>query len=92
MRPRAPAGTIAGMSNDDAPGAGPSLAEEGLGAKFWLMLVGGVIVAVLGFFLIVFLFGAAWYAWGFIGAAIALVGASAAVQWMMDRRSRKRWS
>jgi len=56
------------------------------------MLVGGVIVAVLGFFLIVFLFGAAWYAWGFIGAAIALVGASAAVQWMMDRRSRKRWS
>jgi len=51
-----------------------------------------VIVAVLGFFLIVFLFGAAWYAWGFIGAAIALVGAAAAVQWVMDRRARKRWS
>jgi uncharacterized membrane protein HdeD (DUF308 family) len=92
MRRRAHSGTIAGMSKHDAPGAGPSLAEEGLGAKFWLMLVGGVIVAVLGFFLIVLLFGAAWYAWGFIGAAIALVGASAGVQWMMDRRSRKRWS
>jgi len=47
---------------------------------------------VLGFFLIVFLFGWAWYAWGFIGAAIALVAVAAAVQWVMDRRARNRWS
>ena len=68
------------------------MAEEGLGGRFWLLLIGGTIVAVLGFFLIIFLFGVAWYAWGFVGAAIALVGASAAAQWGMDRRSRKRWS
>ena len=80
------------MAKHDTRGAGPSLAEEGLGARFWLLLIGGTLVAVLGFFLIVFLFGAAWYAWGFIGAAIALVGASAVVQWVIDRRSRRPWS
>jgi Kef-type K+ transport system membrane component KefB len=80
------------MTKHDTRGAGPSLAEEGLGARFWLLLIGGTIVAVLGFFLLVALFGWAWYAWGFVGAAIALIGASAAAQWAMDRRSRKRWS
>jgi Kef-type K+ transport system membrane component KefB len=92
MRRRAQADTIAAMAKHDTPGVGPSLAEEGLGGRFWLVLIGGTIVAVLGFFLIIFLFGAAWYAWGFVGAAIALIGASAAVQWVMDRRARKRWS
>ena len=82
---------MAHMTKHAARGTDPSLAEEGLGAKFWVLLIGGTIAAVLGFFLIVFLFGAAWYAWGFVGAAIALVGASAAAQWVMDRRSRKRW-
>jgi uncharacterized membrane protein HdeD (DUF308 family) len=80
------------MTKHDTPGTGPSLAEEGLGGTFWLLLIGGTLVAVLGFFLILFVFGAAWYAWGFVGAAIALIGAAAAVQWVMDRRSRKRWS
>jgi Kef-type K+ transport system membrane component KefB len=80
------------MTQDETRGAGPSLAEEGLGARFWLLLVGMTIVAVLGFFLIVFLFGAAWYAWGFVGAAIVLIGASALAQWVMNRRARKRWS
>jgi Kef-type K+ transport system membrane component KefB len=80
------------MTENDTPGSGPGLAEEGLGARFWLLLIGGTIVAVLGFFLIFFLFGAAWYAWGFIGAAIVLVAAAAAVQWVMDRRARNRWS
>jgi Kef-type K+ transport system membrane component KefB len=92
MRRPAAAATIVAMTKHDTPGAGPSLAEEGLGARFWLLLIGGTLVAVLGFFLIVFLFGAAWYAWGFIGAAIALVAAAAGAQWVMDRRSRKRWS
>jgi len=92
MRGRATPRTIAAMTDNDTPGAGPSLAEEGLGARFWLLLIGGTLVAVLGFFLIVFLFGAAWYAWGFIGAAIALVAIAAAVQWVMDRRARRRWS
>jgi uncharacterized membrane protein HdeD (DUF308 family) len=80
------------MTKHDTPGAGPSLAEEGLGGTFWLLVIGGTLVAVLGFFLILFVFGAAWYAWGFVGAAIALIGAAAAVQWVMDRRSRNRWS
>ena len=84
--------TITGMTENDTRGAGPSLSDEGLGGRFWLLLIGGTLVAVLGFFLIVFLFGAAWYAWGFIGAAIALVAVAAAVQWVMDRRARNRWS
>jgi uncharacterized membrane protein HdeD (DUF308 family) len=92
MRGAAARRTIAAMTDNDTRSAGPSLAEEGLGGRFWLLLIGGTIVAVLGFFLIVFLFGAAWYAWGFIGAAIVLVGAAAAVQWTMDRRARRRWS
>ena len=92
MRGPAARRTIAAMTENDTRGSAPSLAEEGLGGRFWLLLIGGTIVAVLGFFLIVFLFGAAWYAWGFIGASIVLIGAAAAVQWAMDRRARKRWS
>lgn len=92
MRRRACARTIAPMTENNTRGAEPSLSDEGIGAKFWLLLIGGTLAAVLGFFLIVFLFGYAWYAWGFIGAAIALVAVAAAVQWVMDRRARNRWS
>jgi membrane protein implicated in regulation of membrane protease activity len=64
--------------------------DEGLGGRFWLMLVGGAIGAVLVGGLFLWLFGRAWYAWGFFGAFLMLCAALLAFGWVYDRRERRK--
>jgi hypothetical protein len=63
--------------------------EEGLGAGFWLWIVGlavgGVVVAVLIFMLM----GWAWYSWGFFGAFALIALVSLAIGFVYDRRQER---
>jgi Kef-type K+ transport system membrane component KefB len=65
--------------------------SEGLGGRFWLGLVGFAVALGVGLMLAFVLFGAAWYRWGFIGAAILLVGVGVGVKYLQERRARSRW-
>jgi membrane protein YdbS with pleckstrin-like domain len=66
--------------------------DDGLGAKFWLSLIGVTLAAAIGVALIFLFFGAVWYAWGLVGAIVALVALVYVVGWVMDRRARSRWT
>jgi len=61
----------------------------GLGAKFWLYVMGIVIACGVGALLVFVLFSAAWARWGILGAIIffgvILLGAA----WIYDRRHAK---
>jgi hypothetical protein len=48
--------------------------DEPLGAKFWLGLVGACAGVAIAAGVIFVIFGAAWYAWGAVGAMIVVVG------------------
>jgi membrane protein implicated in regulation of membrane protease activity len=64
--------------------------DEGLGGRFWFLLVAGAIGAVLVGGLFLWLFGRAWYAWGFFGAFIMLCVVLLAFGWVYDRRERRK--
>jgi hypothetical protein len=64
--------------------------DEGLGARFWLGLVGICILAVLGGMVVFFIIGAAWYAWGFLGAMLFFCVVALVWAWMVDRRQERR--
>jgi Kef-type K+ transport system membrane component KefB len=66
--------------------------SEGLGWRFWLGLMGVTLAVGVGLILALFLFGAAWYQWGFIGAAILLIAVAMGVKSLQDRRARRQWS
>jgi hypothetical protein len=62
-----------------------------LGAGFWLKAIGVIIafgVAGMIFFAII---GMAWYAWGFLGAFLFVIGVLAVVAWFVDRSQTKRY-
>ena len=67
-------------------------AENDMGGKFWLLLIGGAIacavVGVIGLLLI----GAAWARWGFLGMFLLLSLILLGIGWMSDRREQKRRS
>jgi Kef-type K+ transport system membrane component KefB len=67
-------------------------ASHGLGWKFWFGLVAVTLLCALGFMLALILFGAAWYEWGFVGAAILLIGVATGAKYLQDRRTRRQWS
>jgi hypothetical protein len=37
-------------------------------------------------------FGAVWYAWGFVAAVIVFVAIASGLMYLADRRARNRWS
>ena len=63
---------------------------EGMGARFWLVLLGGVAAVGIGAFVVFLVIGAAWYAWGGVGvfALFALILLAFGV--IYDRRHPKR--
>ena len=63
--------------------------EEGLGFKFWGGMVAVVIAAGIGGMIILFLFSRAVYAWGFLGAFLALALVLIAIAWFHDRRATR---
>ncbi len=63
--------------------------EEGLGFKFWGGMVAVVIAAGIGGMIILFLFSRAVYAWGFLGAFLALAVVLIGIAWIHDRRAAR---
>jgi hypothetical protein len=64
--------------------------ESGLGARLWLKIIGIGIAAVVAALVILFIFGRAWYAWGFFGAFLVFGALLIGIGWIYDRRERNR--
>ncbi len=60
--------------------------EEGLGFKFWAGMAGVVLAVGIGLMIVFFLFSRAVYAWGALGAFLALALVLIIVAWFIDRR------
>jgi uncharacterized membrane protein HdeD (DUF308 family) len=65
--------------------------EEGLGAKFWLGMVGVIVAIGLGSILLFFLVSAAAYRWGFIGGLLFFGGLLLVVAAIYDRTHRRKY-
>jgi len=66
--------------------------DEGLGAGFWLKLVGVVIAGGIGAMLLFLLVDAAWYRWGALGALLFFCGLALAYGYVYDRRHAKTYA
>jgi membrane protein implicated in regulation of membrane protease activity len=64
--------------------------DDKLGGKFWLTFIGILAAGILAGVIVFALFGAAWYAWGFLGAFLFLAVVLLAFAWISDRRQRNR--
>jgi hypothetical protein len=76
------------------PAEGASLSRmesEPLGAKFWLWLLGGVVLIGLAGLVIFTVFGAVWYAWGALAAVAVLCGLIALVASLGDKFQARRY-
>ena len=64
--------------------------DEGLGRSFWFkffaVLIGGAIAALIGFML----FGWLWASVGFLGGILLMIGVALAFGYFYDRREVKR--
>jgi hypothetical protein len=65
--------------------------DEGLGARFWLAVVGICIAVGIGAMLLFLFMTAAWYRWGFLGAFIFFGAILLFIAWLYDRRQVKRY-
>jgi hypothetical protein len=65
--------------------------EEGLGAGFWLKVIGVVVLGGIAAMLTFLLFEAAWYRWGFLGAIIFFSVVLLGIAYIGDRRSQQRY-
>jgi predicted PurR-regulated permease PerM len=65
--------------------------EEGLGLKFWLAMIGIVVAVGVGGLIFFLIFTRAVYAWGFLGAVLALGLVFILFAWLHDRRQKRRW-
>lgn len=63
---------------------------DDLGAKFWLKLFGLFIVGAIVLFIFLIIFTKAVYAWGILGAFLALAAIALFFAWIHDRREQKR--
>jgi hypothetical protein len=63
--------------------------DEGLGAKFWLLLVGGAIAFGIAAFAVLVFITTAWARWGFFGAFLFISAVLLLIGWMVDRRDRR---
>lgn len=66
--------------------------EEGLGAGFWLKLVGLAVGVAIGAMLIFLLLDAAWYRWGALGALLFFSGLLLVYGYIYDRRHAKEYA
>jgi hypothetical protein len=64
--------------------------ETGLGARFWLALVGICVGAGVAALIVFMVFGRMWEAWGFFGAFLVFAALLLAYGWLYDRRERNR--
>lgn len=64
---------------------------RGLGAGFWLKLMGMAVGAIVIGFLLFFVFGWAWYAWGFFGAMLLFAVVLLGFGYIHDRRQQRRY-
>ena len=62
-----------------------------LGAKFWLLFIGGAIACALAGLLLFILIGNAWARWGFLGMFLFLALVSLAIGWIFDKRNKRRY-
>ena len=63
--------------------------DEGLGAKFWLLFMGGAIVCAIAAILVLLLIGTAWARWGFFGMFLLLSAVLLGIGWIFDRREKR---
>ena len=66
--------------------------EEGLGRRFWLRFVGGVVAVGVILFVGLLIFWRATYAWGFLGVFLVVALAGLIFGWVYDRRNARRTS
>jgi hypothetical protein len=62
---------------------------DDLGAAFWLKVVGAVLAVCVGGFLLFWLLGRAWYAWGAFGALLVGFVIVVGLAWLYDRTHAK---
>jgi uncharacterized membrane protein len=62
---------------------------EGLGARFWLSVMGIALACGVGAVLVFVLIGAAWARWGLLGAIIFFGVILLGTAWIYDRRHAK---
>src|SRR4051794_30694514 len=60
--------------------------RDELGARFWLGLIGAVVLVALGSIAVFLLLGAAWYSWGLVGTFIVFGGVLVLAAVIYDRR------
>jgi hypothetical protein len=71
--------TTTGMPQDER--------REGLGTRFYLKLAGGLVAIGILLLIALLIFWRALYAWGFLGAFLALAVVLVIVGWFYDRRN-----
>ena len=60
---------------------------DDLGASFWFKMAGVLVVGAIALFIFMFIFLKAIYAWGFLGALLALAVIALVAGWFVDRRN-----
>jgi hypothetical protein len=65
--------------------------DSELGSKFWLGVIGTVIVVGIGIILLFWLVGAAWYRWGAIGTLLFFGVLALLFGYVYDRRQAKKY-
>jgi hypothetical protein len=65
--------------------------DDGLGFGFYLKLTGAILAFGIGGFILMLIFTKAVYAWGLLGAFIALSAVMLGFAWLHDRREAKRY-
>ena len=63
--------------------------EEGLGAKFWFVLLGTVVLIGIGGLVLLAVMSAAWYAWGAFGALLVVIAPLLVIALVKDRRDKR---
>jgi hypothetical protein len=73
---------------------GKTLADDddnGLGGKFWLMVIGATIALGIGALILFAFIDVIWYAWGFFGALLFVFLVIGVIGYVMDRRAQQRY-
>ena len=62
-----------------------------MGFRFWLKLVGVVVGIGIAAFVAFLLFDLAFYAWGFLGAFLAVAAVLLVIAWFYDRKHQREY-
>jgi hypothetical protein len=62
----------------------------GLGARFWVSIIGGTIACVVAAIVLFLVIGEAWLRWGFLGMFLVFAALMLGIGWVVDRRARNR--